>query len=86
MDEREENGSNPVAAGNDAPQHPLRASSFFAFSEKLSASVNLRWLMISLLPVLILLKYPVDRIDYDVWWQMAHGQYYLTHHTLKMDL
>ncbi|HPH54973.1 MAG TPA: hypothetical protein PLL41_03800 [Smithella sp.] len=86
MDEREENGSNPVDAGNDARQHPLRASAFFAFSEKLSASVNLRWLMISLLPVLILLKYPVDRIDYDVWWQMAHGQYYLMHHTLKMDL
>ena len=25
-------------------------------------------------------------MDYDLWWQMAHGKYYLTHHTLRMDL
>ena len=61
-------------------------SSFFAFSEKLAFSVYLRWSLILLLPVLILLRYPVDSMDYDLWWQMAHGKYYITHHTLKMDL
>jgi hypothetical protein len=61
-------------------------SSFFIFSQKLSSSAYIKWLMIALLPVLILLRYPVDKVDYDLWWQMAHGKYFLTHHTLKMDL
>ena len=39
----------------------------------------------ALLPVMMLLMYPVDRSDYDMWWQMALGKYYLTHHTLVMD-
>jgi len=59
---------------------------FYAFSENLSSSVYLRWLLIIFLPLLILLKYQVDRVDCDLWWHMAHGKYYLTHHTLKMDL
>lgn len=86
MGDREENRREPALTGHDTKQHPAWVSSFFAFSEKISASVNLKWFIISLLPVLILLKYPVDRIDYDLWWQMAHGKYYLTHHTLKIDL
>ena len=61
-------------------------SSFFSFSEKLASSEYLRWLMIVLLPALILLRYSVDRADYDLWWQMAHGKYYITHHTLSMDI
>ncbi len=61
-------------------------SSFFIFSQKLSSSAYFKWMMIALLPLLILLKYPVDKVDYDLWWQMAHGKYYLTHHTLKIDL
>lgn len=72
-------------SANDA-SHPLTPSAFFTFSGKLSSSLYLRWLMIILLPLLILLKYQVDRVDCDLWWHMAHGKYYLTHHTLKMDL
>ena len=54
--------------------------------EKFSSSKYLRALFIFLLPGLILLAYPVDGLDYDLWWHLAHGQYYVTHHTLKMDL
>ena len=60
-------------------------SSFFAFSEKLASSSYLKWTLMMLLPVLILLRYPVDRLDYDLWWQMTLGKYYLTHHTLIID-
>ena len=60
-------------------------SSFFAFSEKLAYSRFLKWVVIALLPVIILLRYPVERFDYDLWWQMALGKYYLTHHTLVVD-
>jgi hypothetical protein len=62
-----------------------KISSFFVFSEKLSSSASLKWSLMLLLPVLILLKYPVDGIDNDVWWQIAHGKYYVSHHALKMD-
>jgi hypothetical protein len=71
---------------NNADDNPSRLSSFFAFSKKLSSSEYLRWLMIALLPVLILLRYPVNIVDPDLWWQLAHGKYYITHHTLKMDV
>lgn len=60
-------------------------SSLFSCSEKLASSRWLKWIVISLLPVMILLKLPVERYDYDVWWQMALGKYYLTHHTLMVD-
>jgi hypothetical protein len=60
-------------------------SSFFALSEKLASSRYLKWAVIALLPIIILLIYTVDRSDYDLWWQMALGKYYLTHHTLIMD-
>ena len=60
-------------------------SSFFTFSEKLASSRYLKWVVMALLPVMILLKYPVDNSDYDLWWQMALGKYYLTHHTLVIN-
>jgi hypothetical protein len=60
-------------------------SSFFAFSEKLASSRYIKWVVMVLLPVMILLKYPVANSDYDLWWQMALGKYYLTHHTLVID-
>lgn len=41
--------------------------------------------MIALLPVLILLAYPVDRVDYDLWWQMALGKYYIANKTLIVN-
>ncbi|MCX5848790.1 MAG: hypothetical protein NTW65_05020 [Deltaproteobacteria bacterium] len=63
----------------------LIISSFFAFSEKLASCRYLKWLIIALLPVIMLLRYPVDRLDYDLWWQMALGKYYLTHHTFVVD-
>jgi hypothetical protein len=70
---------------NNAGGNPSMLYSFFAISETFSSSVYVKWLMIAFLPVLILLKYPVDIVDNDLWWQLAHGKYYLTHHTLKMD-
>ena len=60
-------------------------SSFFAASGKLASSGYLKWTLIILLPALILLIYPVDRLDYDLWWQMTLGKYYLSHHTLIID-
>jgi hypothetical protein len=78
--------SRPVNDWTDKPGDSFSiVSSFIAFSEKLAACRYLRWLIIALLPVMILLKYPVDRLDYDVWWQMALGKYYLTHHTLVIN-
>jgi hypothetical protein len=89
MSEKEEKGNQTATTPNDTANttsnRPSKISSFFAFSEKLSSSEYLRWLMIALLPVLILLEYKVDGSDYDLWWQMAMGKYYITHHTLVMD-
>ncbi|MFZ1979932.1 MAG: hypothetical protein WAU61_01390, partial [Smithella sp.] len=89
MSEKEEKGNQTATTPNDTANttsnRPSKISSFFTFSEKLASSEYLRWLMIALLPVLILLKYQVDRVDYDLWWQMALGKYYIAHHTLIMD-
>lgn len=54
-------------------------------SEKVASSRYLKWLVMALLPVMILMMYPVDRFDYDVWWQMTLGQYYLDHQTVVID-
>jgi hypothetical protein len=78
-------GKDAVNTANTTNNRSSKISSFFAFSEKLASSGYLRWLMIALLPVLILLNYPVNRFDYDLWWQMALGKYYIAHHTLIMD-
>ncbi len=84
---KDDNTSNlPVKASNAVSNASSRANSFFIFSEKLSSSKQLRWLILALLPVLILLRYPVDDGNIDLWWQMAHGKYYLTHHTFRMDM
>jgi hypothetical protein len=90
MSEKEEKGNKKISKLNDKTNivcnSSSKLSSFFTFSEKLVSSVYLKWLIIALLPVLILIRYPVDRIDYDLWWQLAHGKYYITHHTLTLDL
>lgn len=90
MVDEEKNGNNDGVKVSDsvdaAGESTSKTSSFFAFSEKILSSESLRWAIIALLPVLFLMKYPVDRVDYDLWWQMAHGKYYITHHTLRMDL
>ncbi len=86
---KNEAGADPAPVNFNAGIHALRPSkpsSFLVFSEKLSSSEYLKWLIIALLPVMIFLRYTVESIDYDMWWQMAHGKYYVTHHTLKMDL
>jgi hypothetical protein len=83
---RNQNTITPNNTINTAINHPSKISSFFAFSENLSSSEYLRWSLIALLPALILLRYSVDRVDYDLWWQMAMGKYYIAHHTLIMDL
>jgi hypothetical protein len=75
----------PEGPAADARGYSSGRSSFVSFSEKLSSSILLRWLLIALLPVLILLSYPVDRSDYDLWWQMANGRYFIEHHTLRID-
>jgi len=59
-------------------------NSLGAFLEKLASYRLLRWEVIALLPVLILLRYSVNN-DYDLWWQMALGKYYLAHHTLTVN-
>jgi hypothetical protein len=90
MKEKQENGNKDTVTLNDAVNTahylPSKKYSFFNFSEKLLSSGYLKLFLIVGLPVLILLGYPVDKMDYDMWWQMAHGKYYITHHTLKMDL
>ena len=90
MGELEEKGKQNTITVSDtiniSGDRPSKISSFFTFSEKLSSSAFLKWFIIALLPFLVLLRYPVDRVDYDLWWQMAHGKYYITHHTLSMDL
>lgn len=86
MSEMENNGAVKETGSihNDTRQSS-KLSSFLNFSEEFSSSKYLRWLIIALLPVLFLMKYPVDSVDYDLWWQMALGKYYVTHHTLIMD-
>jgi hypothetical protein len=89
MSEKEEKGNQTATTSNDtintAINRTSKISSFFTFSEKQASSEHLRWLLIALLPALILLRYPVDGTDYDLWWQMALGKYYIAHHTLIMD-
>jgi len=54
-------------------------------SEKMAYSPHLKGIVAALLFVMIIVVYPVARSDYDMWWQMALGKYYLTHHTLVID-
>jgi len=68
-----------------ADNRPSITSSLIAVSEKLAAFSGLKWMAAVLLPVLIFLAYPLPRGDYDLWWQMALGKYYLTHQTLVID-
>ncbi len=51
-------------------------SALSSWSEKLASSKYLKWIVIALLPVMLLLQFPVERYDYDLWWQMALGKYY----------
>lgn len=60
-------------------------SSWLSFSERLASRTSLKWLILLLLPVMVLLRYPVEQFDYDMWWQMALGKYYLMHHTMTVD-
>jgi hypothetical protein len=62
-----------------------RLRSCFSVIEQFLSLKYTRWSIILLLPVLFLLKYPVDNVDYDLWWHMALGKYYMTHKTLIMD-
>jgi hypothetical protein len=64
---------------------PSILSAFLLFSEKLASWRYLKWFVIALLPVMLLLRYPVEPFDYDIWWQMALGKYYLTNKTLIID-
>jgi len=66
-------------------RRPSITSCLVAVSERLAASPGLKWMTAILVPLLIFLAYPLPRGDYDLWWQMALGKYYLTHHTLVID-
>ena len=70
---------------NTQNNRPSMLPTFSAFSEKLASFRYLKWIIIILLPVLILLRNPVEQLDTDLWWQMALGKYYITHHTLIAD-
>lgn len=67
------------------PCHSAEPLSLFSFSEKLSSWEWMRWTIIALFPVFVILTYPVDGGDPDLWWQMALGKYYVTHYTLTVD-
>jgi len=85
----ENNGNKNAISSNNLynikNNHQSKIFSFLNSVEKILSSEHVRKLFIVLLPVLILLKYPVDIVDYDLWWHMALGKYYITHHTLIMD-
>jgi hypothetical protein len=90
MNEQTQNGNRDSIGANDKSNttgnHLSKiCSSVFTFSERLSSSENLRLLIIVFLPILIIFRFPVDRVDYDLWWHMALGKYYITHHTLTID-
>jgi hypothetical protein len=71
--------------GEKNMNRPSYMGFLFSFSTKLSSSKYLKWFVVALLPILIFLRYPVDRVDYDLWWHMALGKYYIANHTLVMD-
>lgn len=72
----------PKKMVNKQEKHTRMTSSFGVVSERLSSYRYLKLFLMMLLPILILLMYPVDRYDYDMWWQMALGKYYLNHNIL----
>lgn len=55
------------------------------FMKKIASSQYVGWMILALLPILFIMKYPVDNTDYDLWWHMALGKYYISHHTLTID-
>jgi hypothetical protein len=71
---------------NTANGHSSKKTSFYIFLETVLSSAFLKWLLAALLPLLILFMYTMNWDDPDLWWQMAHGKYFITHHTLKMDI
>jgi len=85
MDGKEKPAGNFYQTVKDRINRSSTIDRFFSLSERMDSWTYLRWTLLALLPVLILLRYPVDQVDYDVWWQMALGKYYLTHHTLTVD-
>jgi hypothetical protein len=70
---------------NKENNRSVKPSFLFALSQKMASSKYLKWALIALLPVLVLLRYPADRLDGDMWWHMAMGKYYIANHTLMMD-
>ena len=50
-----------------------------------SNSKWVQWSLLILLPLIIILYNHDSGNDYDVWWHMALGKYYWTHHTLRVN-
>jgi hypothetical protein len=45
-----------------------------------------KWILLLLLPILTCVYYyDMTSWDYDVWWHMALGKYYLQNHTMRVD-
>jgi len=50
-----------------------------------SNSKWVRWSLLILLPLIVLALNHDTGADYDIWWHMALGKYYWTHHTLRVN-
>ena len=50
-----------------------------------SNSKWVQWSLLILLPLIIIIYNHDSGNDYDVWWHMALGKYYWTHHTLRVN-
>jgi len=74
-------GNPPLQEGKDSPL----LSKIISFSEKIASWRFLRDAVLVLLAVMLLLRYAVERLDYDLWWQMALGRYYWLNKTLTID-
>jgi hypothetical protein len=74
-------GNTPLKDGADSSLW----SKMIACSEKIATWRFLRGVLFVLLTVMLILRYAVERLDYDLWWQMALGRYYWLHRTLTID-
>ena len=89
MNDVENNAIQPASAVEEPTERKKRflsgEPSLIPLLKRVAYSKRTAWAILALLPVLIFIRYPVDTVDYDMWWHMALGKYYLTHHTLVMD-
>jgi hypothetical protein len=86
--ESKEENRHADSAGNISlkdGKNPSLWAQGIAFSERLASWRLLRVILLVLLAVMLILRYAVERLDYDLWWQMALGRYYWLNRTLTID-